>query len=239
MNEKLVVGTDICFFVGKKNRPVAFMPSGKVILCRHKISIGYAKVTSVEEKSNYFLVDAEHIAKDVYTGIDYEDFMAVLPMHGFKVGFDRKFINPHWGNEEHQIYAYNMDNYVIIVAETFSWEGKGRTEFNRIQVYCPQLPYRIVHRCRFATIGFSDMTVFNLAVADNQKCDLLSWINGLMKDRLKKWPVNESPSFWTYADDADDELSDEDDNTIVRILEAPLESMEIFKGCKFLEELTG
>ena len=77
-NTTIEVGSEVCFFEGKKEKPVAYTALGKVILCKHKIPLGYARVTSVEEREKYYLVTAEHIVRDLYSGIDYNDFIQVL-----------------------------------------------------------------------------------------------------------------------------------------------------------------
>jgi len=240
--EKLEVGTDVCFFEGKKDRAVAYTETGKVILCKHRIPLGYAKIKSVEDRGNYFLVTADHIVKDVYSGIDYDDFIAVLPMHGFRIGFDRTFTHRYdSGNEiqEHQIYAYNLKNNVVIVAETFRWEGSTRVGFNTIDVYCPQVSIFDFNRCGYAECGSGNMAVFNL-VSRHNGCDLLKWINNIMEDIENPfWPENDYPSLWTYEDT---ETTDENGNWnlgerhLPKLLDAP-ESLRIFKGCKFLEKL--
>jgi len=240
--KKLEVGTNVCFFEGKKDRPVAYTDIGKVILCKHRIPLGYAKIKSVEDKGNYFLVMADHIVKDIYSGIDYDDFIAVLPLHGFKIGFDRTFIHRYnSGNEiqEHQIYAYNLKNNVVIVAETFKWEDSNRVGFNAIDVYCPQVSVFNFNRCGYVELGSKNMTVFNL-VRQNNGYDLLKWINNIMKDiKNPFWPEDDYPSLWTYEDT---EITDENGNWnlgerhLAKLLDAP-ESFKIFKGCKFLEKI--
>lgn len=240
--DKIEIGSVVCFFEGKNNRPVAYTYMGKVILCKNKISLGYAKINSLEDKDNYFLVTAEHIVKDVYSGIDYDDFIAVLPLHGYKIGFDLTFENNHCDGEmtqEHQIYAYNLKNNVVIVAETFTWEKGMRIGFNSIDVYCPQVNILDFIHCGYAECGNGNITVFNLTRRSNRH-DLLEWINEIMEDiENPVWPVNEYPHLWTYADN---ETTDENGNWnlgerhLQKLLNAP-ESFQIFKGCKYIEKI--
>ena len=99
-NEKLEVGDEVLFFEGKKNRNIAYFWDGKVILCKNKISKGYAKITSAEDRGNFFLVTAKHIIKDYYEGISYDEFMKLLPMFGFKIGYNLEFENPYTKEDE-------------------------------------------------------------------------------------------------------------------------------------------
>lgn len=53
MNKEINVGDEICFFEGKGDKPVAYGTYGKVVLCKHKVPLGYARVLTVEEKENF------------------------------------------------------------------------------------------------------------------------------------------------------------------------------------------
>jgi len=218
------------------------MDNGKVILCQYKIPLGYAKIKSVEDRGNYFLVTAEHIVKDVYTGIDYDDFIKVLPLHGFNIGFDQIFTHKYTDDEEtqeHQIYAYNLKNNVIIIAKTFTWKGDTRKGFNSINVYCPQVSVFNFSHCGCISHGTNTMTVFDL-VRGSGDVDLLQWINSIMEGVENPiWSEDDYPILWTYEDN---DTTDEKGNWHLgkkhfqRLLEAP-ESLKIFNGYKFLKEL--
>lgn len=53
---------DIILFVkGNNERPIGYTLSGKVILCKNDITLGYAKVKSVEEREKVILVEAENV----------------------------------------------------------------------------------------------------------------------------------------------------------------------------------
>lgn len=242
---KLNVGDEVVFFEGRNSKPVAYH-EGKVVLCKHKIPFGYAKIKKVEDRGRYFLVTADHIVRDVYTGINYEDFMAVLPLHGFKVGFDKTFA--HHRNDdsvtmEHQIFAYNPHNNVVIVAETFTWEEDERAErmkFNSINVYCPQINAFQASRCNLFSHGCGNMTVYDLERGYSNS-DLLSWINQIMENIDNPiWPAKEYPSLWTYEDnDCTDENGNWDLGTknLKKLLDAPKEALNCFKGCNWVNDL--
>ncbi len=243
MEVVLNVGDEVVFFEGRNNKPVAYW-DGKVVLCKHKIPLGYAKVKSVEDKGRCFVVTADHIVKDVYSGIDYEDFLAVLPLHGFKIGFDRPF--NHQRNDgsiavEHQIFAYNEQNKCVIVAETFTWEWTTRIGFNAIDVYCPQLNVFRYNRCGLISNGSGNMTVFNLVQVNNH-CGLLNWVNSQMEDiENPHWPEKEYPSLWNYEDSNDcyDENGEWNlgKKNLKKLLDAPKEALLVFSGCNWLNEL--
>lgn len=128
------VGDVINFVEGKKNRQVSFFTNpGKVIICKHKIPIGYAEILSVEEKDKCFLVTAKHTIKDIYYNITYDDFIKTISLFGYRIGFDREFTGDD-GMQEHQIFAYNLKTKVVIVAETFN-----QNAFNNIEVYLPSI----------------------------------------------------------------------------------------------------
>ena len=241
MREELMVGDEVVFFEGKKNKPVAYMWDGKVILCKHKIPLGYAKILTVEDKERYYLVTAEHIVKDVYSEIDYDDFIRVLPLHGFKLGYDKTFQANHWDEgikTEHQIFAYNPENKVVIVANTFT--TRGRQKFNTIETYCPGLNIFNYNRNKTVSHGSSLLTVFDLERGYSLS-DLLAWVSKQMDGVDSVWPKNEYPSLWTYED-----KGSYDDNgnwnlgksNLKKLLDAPIEVLNVvFKGCNWAESL--
>ena len=247
IKEVVEVGDEICFFEGKNNKPVAYIWTGKVILCKHKIPLGYARVKSVEDRGKFFLVTAEHIVKDVYSGIDYEDFLKVLPLHGFKIGYDKTFEADHFDEGvkiEHQVFAYNLQNRVVIVANTFTREN-GRMKFNSINTYCPNLGFFKYHRNVHFSNGSADMCCFDLEYGFNHK-DLLDWVNKQMEDVIAVWPENDYPSMWDYAQH---ESFDKDGHwnlgevNLRKLLDAPMEVLKVvFNGCvwakKLLNEMT-
>lgn len=242
-NDKLEVGTVICFVTGKKEKPVSYTSSGKVILCRYNIPLGYAEIKTVEDKGNYYLVTAVHIIKDLYPGINYEDFVKVVPLFGYKIGFDRTFINPHWNNEEHQIFVYNLDNKVCIVAETFTKEGRGSIEFNSIKIYLPGKCIFDLRKNRLVSHGSACLTVLDACYSFSE-IGILDYVSGIMNDVKKKkgeikWPQDESPSLWTYEDKSTDDNGNWilGDTTIQRLRLAPSECLSIFEGCDFLKKL--
>lgn len=223
---------EVCFFGKRGKHPVAYTKDGRLVLCKHEIQPGYAKVAKIEEKGLCLLVEAEHIVKDVYSGIDYRDFLAVLPLHGYTIGFDRGFTNPCWGNEERQIYAYKMETGVVIVAETLTMHGRGWQQMGSIEVYCPQVSVLEQGKPDCVLIGNTEMTVLELT-REKYATGLLERIDGLMKSRKsKRWPVNMFPNLWTVADIDNPKRG----KSLERLLAAP-ESLGIFEGCNFLGEL--
>lgn len=242
------VGSEICFFEGKKGNPVAHTVLGKVILCKHKMPLGYARVTSVEEREKYYLVTAEHIVRDLYSGINYEEFIQVLPLQGYKIGFDRTFdhdMDEQGIMAEHQIFAYNLQNRVVIVAETFTWEKGGRVGFNSIKIYLPGISvftgYR--KRTRLFRSGGASITQLDAGSTSYNQDGILEYVNDLMEreGHGNTWPADEYPSMWTYADD-DLEYNEDGEwtlgkTTLKRLNLAPRECLYIFAGCNWLKDL--
>lgn len=239
--EKVTVGEVVCFFEGKNNKPVAYTPFGKVILCKHRIPLGYAIVKSVEDRGNYFLVTADHTIADIYSGINYEELLEVLPKFGFKIGYDTTFENNHYKHLEHQIFAYNLEYNVCIVAATFRNSDSDRFGFGSIDVYCPNLKFLEVSSNRFYSHGSGIFTVFDFAIAHSQK-DLLQWLLDLMSDIKKErgveWPENETIDLWNYSDSNYNENGEWDlwDKTINRVLMADSECLQIFKNSERFRE---
>lgn len=230
------VGDEIVFFEGKNEKPVAYCEFGKVILCRHKIPLGYARVTSVEDKGRYFLVTAEHIVKDLYAGILYDDFIKALPVQGYEIGFDRIFKNESGGEiyDEHQILAYNKEIGTVIVAETFSAWGDRR--MNSIYVSCPNMDIGSVMKNRYFHSGGGYMATLNLAHNTGNDYDLLKMVEHLVGCDGARWPDNAHLYLWTYAD-KETSLNGERlslwESTICRIYAAP-ELMNMLRNCDFM-----
>ena len=248
LNNDIKVGSEVCFFEGKKDRPVAYDSLGKVILCKHDISLGYAKVKTVEEKDNFYLVTAEHIIKDVYSGINYDEFLKVLPLHGYKVGFDRIFKHNSLSMgeyiDEHQIFAYNLQNKVVITAETFNWDDKQKNQFNTIRIYLPGANCFSCGACYYKMFsqGNGEMSIFDAGSTSRNETDVLARMNELAERFGGDWPADEYPSLWTYAK-SDNVEHDDDGNWILgewslqRLKLADPECLQIFKGCNWLKEL--
>lgn len=241
-------GDIILLQIGKQDKPVGFTDTGKVILPtkNSKVKAGYAKINSVTEMEKYILCDMEIVDQDYYSGISYEEFLRVLPIHGYKIGFDRTF-KSKWGYDEHQIFAYNLEYNTIIVAETIMRANENisndRQIFNSIDVYCTNVNVFNLINWKIIESGSDSFTHFNLCNALPYQSDLLQRINDLM-EKIKitegiKWPQNESPHLWTYSDinrvnrHIDDaEHVDLWESTIDRILLAPPEVDQIFEGCE-------
>lgn len=233
-NGELNIGDVIVFYEGKDEKSVAYCPSGKVILCRDRnMPLGYAEITSVQDKGNYFLVDAKHIVKDLYSGIAYEDFIGALAEQRYKIGFDRIFGNDRDGilHDEHQILAYNMEFGIIIVATTASdheWERMAS-----IEAYCPGLALGGVMHIRYFVHGSEDIAVFDFARCSGNGCDFLQNLHRIMENCSPQWPKQASISLSTYAD-KETLLNGEEigtwDATICRIYAVP-DVKEIMKNC--------
>lgn len=244
MNNDIQVGSEICFFEGKDNKLVARDLYGKVILCKHKIPFGYAKVLSVEEREKYYLVTAEHIIKDIYSGINYEEFLQVLPLHGFKLGFDRIFDHEMDGItlEEHQVFAYHPENKSVLVGETFKWEENSRMTFNSLRIYLPGASCVSFQRNRMFYSGSNQISVLDVGSTSRGEIGVLAYVNDMMSRFGGDWPEIEYPNLWTY-EKSDNKEHDEDGNWILgkwslqRLKLADPECLKIFKGCKWLKEL--
>lgn len=242
MREELMVGDEVVFFEGKNNKPVAYTWFGKVILCKHKIPLGYAKVLTVEDKGNCYLITAEHTVKDVYSGIDYDDFLQALAPHGFVLGFDKIFEADHYGEgikTEHQIFAFNPKNKVVIVANSFTTGG--RQKFNTIEAYCPGLNIFAYHNSRNSLVshGSALLTVFDLERGYGHS-DLLVWVNKQMEGVDSTWPSKEYPSLWTYEDHESYDENGEwnlGKKNLKKLLDAPASALLIFEGCNWLNDL--
>jgi hypothetical protein len=122
----------ILIIKGRDNKLISYTDYGKVIIPINQVKVGYAKITeTIKNAEKYILVKAENIILDYYDSILYEEFKEVLKIRNFKIGFDRPFETKYGYGTEHQILAYNLENGLIIVAETFY----GSKTFNSIKVY--------------------------------------------------------------------------------------------------------
>ncbi len=238
---------DIILFVhGKDKKPVAYSNTGKVILCKHRISYGWAHVISVEERANVYLVKAISIIWDYHPEMNYSEFMELLPRLGFKIGFDIPFVynsvlligsnsNPIYAHKnEHEIFAYNLANNMAIVATT--WDN-GKL-FNSIEVYCPGIDgTSSLNKCR----GSHNMAIFDITLSKINSP--LKYCISMVEDVRQgnegiEWSKSNSISLWNYADA--DNLSNSENlwnTTIDRILLAPAEVDEIFKNCERMKPI--
>ena len=217
--------------------------SGKVILCKNDITLGYVKVKSVEEREKVILVEAENVLYDYYNGMNYNDFLKLLQIFNFKIGYDLPFVysyykekdeneNVIYGNKnEHQIFAYNLDYNVVIVAET----RNERKNFNSIEVYCPNINGHKIRSKMFES-GTSIMAKFN-PVFHSYYIPPLHSIIKMMKTVSKEWPKNETISLSHYEDRSTIEPFKLWDKTINRILLVPSEVDEIFKNCERMKPI--
>lgn len=219
-NETLKVGDEVLFVRGKKNRNIAYFEDGKVILCKNKISKGYARITSVEDRGKYFLVTAEHILKDYYEDISYDEFMKLLPMFGFKIGYNLEFKNKYAKEDgthptENQIFAYNLELGMIIVAET--WRMWGENSFNAIHVYCPHMnAWNMPLGLECGNVHMSELNLcaFHGPNSENALKNICKTQKEIVEDAGNLWPNDETPSLWHYSDDSRNLWED----TISRIL---------------------
>ena len=236
---KIKIGDEIIFFEGRDGKNVAYNPFGKVILCVHDIPLGYAKVKKVvAEKERVILVKAQHIIRDLYSGITYDDFIKVLPKFDYKIGFDREFKNTlgYVNTMEHHIYAYNMDSGVVINACTITSDLSHKQCFDEISVYLPNVSaYDYTKHIGFKS-GISNLTVFDFACTYHYY-DILQDIDNILdilwlNDHTninRYWPSDRVPSITTYMDD----FPDIENTAAERLKEAP-ESLKLFKNCDFL-----
>lgn len=235
---KIKIGDEIIFFEGRDGKNVAYNPFGKVILCVHDIPLGYAKVKKVvAEKERVILVRAQHIIRDLYSGITYDDFIKVLPKFDYKIGFDREFENTLGGVDtmEHHIYAYNMNTGVIINACTITSDLSHKQCFDEISVYLPNVSAYNNIRHHGYVRGGQDLTVFDFANSYH-RYDILKDIDNILYlvdhsfiDRY--WSHLRNVTLTTYMDDC---LDREYSNARLKL--AP-ESLKLFKNCEFLYDI--
>lgn len=195
--ENCEVGDIVLVKTGNDDRLIAHTECGKVIIPINIVKCGYAKISEVVKiAEKYILVKMENVVKDYYDSISYEEFKEALKINGYKIGFDRPFETKPEDDIEHQILAYNLDNGVVVVAETYF---SGET-FNTIDVYCPNV--NGLHRNIYMeSRASSTMTVLDLCHEKNFEFPL-QWINGLVEN--KYWDSRDYINLWTYADSDDD-----------------------------------
>lgn len=228
----------------KKDLYIAYDRKGRIIIPINKtIGQGYGRITKIVKRSErYTLVEMENKIIDYYDGIKYKDFIEVLKVNKFNIGFNREFIYKTKEEErkEHQILAYRKDKGIIIVAETFN---KGRI-FNSIKVYCPNLNMRSYLKCPILSMAGENMTVMDLCYNHNNKIEFpLRGLIELITDN--KWDKEEYINLWTYADYELDKIENNKyerhsnlwNNTIERILLAPKEIEDILGECISLKEI--
>lgn len=234
----LSIGDTILLVNGKNNRVIGHTMVGKIILPVNEVKAGYAKVLSVQEKEKCVLCELQNVIQDYYYGITYEEFLKVLGLHGYKIGFDIPFQSPHGYGEEREIFAYNLDINTIIVAETFY----GKKSFNSIKVYCPNMN-SLKFRWNIFQHGGGSMSVLDLCIETGSQANLLEKINEKMlkikKDKGVEWNGNDIPALWNYSDPRYDENGVWNlwESTIDRILLADKEVDVIFKKCKMMEHV--
>lgn len=243
INNELKIGNIVRFIEGKNDKSVAYTDYGKVILCDHKIKSGFAKIESVLDKGNCFIVTAKHVLKDLYPEIDYDDFIETISLFDYKIGFDRVFISSYTKFEEHQIFAYNLNSKVCITAETITLSDK--CKLNSIYIYLPSKSiFDFSIRDRNISYGGINLTVLT---ASHRAFNALEYTDNIMKNVKEKrgdikWPKDKYPSLATY----EDRLSDEEYECGVSLTKKCLQRLkldnskgylEIFEGCDFLKYL--
>jgi hypothetical protein len=229
----LEIGDVILLVEGKNNKIIGHSPMGKIIFPTNKVKTGYAKILTIEEKEKYILCKLENIVKDYYYDISYDEFLQVLKLNGYKIGFDIPFQSPYEYGEERQIFAYNLNINTVIVAETFY----GKKSFNSINVYCPNMNMFTL-RWNIAYHGGCNMSVLNLCNERGSQANLLETINNMMlqikETKGIEWTEKESPSLWNYSDSRNDENGVWNlwDKTIDRILLADKEETSFLEIVK-------
>lgn len=232
----IIIHDDIVLFKpGKYNKPVGYTIGGKVILCRHNIKLGYAKISRIEDKGKFILVDATHIIKDIYPTISVYEFTKTLPMHGYKVGFDRRFNDPSTNTIEHLIFAYNLNNYSIIVAKTRTKQCK--QQFRSIMVYCPGIPHNYLYNI-LSMVKYGDrvMSVYDLTKMnkfhDGYPLEYITSV--ILPTHNKFWPGSWFPDLSISSNVVDDVRRQ--DNWYRTMIEFVRDSecLKIFENCDFV-----
>lgn len=212
----LQVGDKVLAQHGKYNRMVAYTDTGKVILLNgDNIKEGYVELLTIEERDNCIIADAKNVIYDTYSNIDYKTFLQVLPVCNFKIGYDIRFTKSDNDCEsvgiEHQIFAYNMETGIIIVAETFD-ECK---VFNAINVYIPNVNGLVLssNRMKGFISGSFDMAEFNIANTSVMTLrKLLNFAEHNQKETngvKNRWGIACTPSLWTSSDLLEDYSKEE------------------------------
>lgn len=111
---------------GKKVKSsIAYDDNGIVVFCKHPIKNVYARVKSIEDRGNYYLVTAENIVYDLYRNMPYNELLKVLDYQGYKIGFTYDNIGGKF------IFAYHpLNNSCLQIS---SWENT----LSEIKMYCP------------------------------------------------------------------------------------------------------
>lgn len=124
---------------GKRGNGVSH-DRGKIVLFKNEVKRGYARITKViKETDTYFLAEGENIPYDYYKGMQYAEFKEMLVARGYKIGYEQSFYNEFSPEvKQTQLFAYNMQNGIIIIADTF-YEEEGYNVFNSIEVYVPHM----------------------------------------------------------------------------------------------------
>lgn len=234
---KVKDGDVFLFLKGRDDKVLSHSLAGKVIFSRKPIKPGYYIVNNVEDKKSIVLCDTTEIIVDSFKGIDYDTLLKVLVKHNFKIGFDREF--EYNNGIEHQIFAYDLDTKMVIVAET--WD-KGRT-FNQILLTCPMISAFELRGISGFSHGSSTYVTFDLC---NMKAEepldkikrTMVKIKDLYGDNFK---YKDASSFhlWTYADNVIEDSGDLDwtlgDKTMPRLNLADKNDMkQLFDGCDSL-----
>lgn len=234
------VGDVVRFVHGKNKRNVAFTIMGKVILCKHHIPIGFARIKKLEVRDKYYLVTAEHIAYDLYPEISYSEFFDAIKVHSYEIGFDREFHDDN-GNVQHQIFAYHPEYKTCIIAETYTLSKDDEYHFDRIQIYMPMANIKDFTRTSlFLSGGSNIVTLDAIRLKYNHHIRVLDYVSTYMNDivilnhGLIKWP-NDRPSFITHADypNSTEEFCDIFYSRLALVSD---DALKIFEGCDFMEE---
>lgn len=232
------------FTKGNKNDFIARNNSGKIILSKNRIrKEGYYKITDSEETEKYILANTKRIPYDYYPEIDYDEFLKVLDVNGFKIGFIEDFhykSDVHEGNE-HLIFAYDLSTNLIIVAETWN---NGESMIN-IHLYCPGY----THHNKLTVKQINDTSVLRLDTDDIYDSHKNIGIIHMMKYHMDKFSSsgkntynNVSISLWNYSESIVQNMSNNKfidfySKTLEKINRADKDDMlKLFKGNSIMLE---
>lgn len=199
MNNILNVGEILYVKDGKKGNGVSH-DKGKIVLFRNKVKRGYAKITKVlKEADNYYLAEDENIPYDYYDGMSYAEFKEMLVARGYKIGYEQPFYNEqHPELEQKHMFAYNMTNGIIIIADTYH-EVEDDGMFNAINVYVPNV------MSKYANITYHgykyNLSSFNI-YTDYRNSFSLNTLEEMqrMKGGNNQWSENILPHMWHYEE---------------------------------------
>lgn len=233
------VGDVLFFKAGRDDKMISNTVDGKVVLCTNKIEVGYARVLTVDERKTCVLVTAEHVVKDMYENMTYAEFVDVLKLNGFKIGFEEPFTRHTAKRDvgERLLYAYKS-NGVVVVAQTFTLTLDMvvfEPRLGLVTVYCPELSvhgiYGSLEKFVKVTLSSADMTVFELdgGAALKAFSRIMRLVNRMDGNLL--WPKDACPCLL-----AKEEEGDKRSKSIERLASVP-ESLLIYKGCEFLKEI--